>query len=103
MNTQTTVTNDLTRFGYRELDMAGDLLKAYANSPLDELRDGVQVWFNANSGNVFLSDEDYNTAMMNGDKLELWYYCTECGEEGFAADFNQDPIHEVKDGYVDHK
>ena len=83
-----TVTSDLTNFGYRELDMAGDLLKAL-KSDNDETRflgDGVQVFMNTNNGYVFLSDEDYNTAMMNGDTLEDFFSCPICGEEGFLED-----------------
>ena len=82
------ITTDMTKFGYRELDMAGDLLKAFKgeNDKSKWMEDGVQVWFNPNSGNVFLCDEDYNTAMMNGDNLEDWFSCPECGHEGFAED-----------------
>jgi hypothetical protein len=87
-----TVTNDLARFGFRELKMAAELLTAYCADKPDYLGDGVAVWMNTLSGNVFLSDEDFNVAMMNGDKLEQWHNCPECGEEGFAedVDWNED-------------
>lgn len=91
------VTNDLSKFGYREYDMAGDLLKAYAQNPLDELGDGVQVWFNANSGNVFLCDEDFNTAMMNDGKLAIFYTCQYCGKEGFAEEIEDGDGHSFDD------
>ena len=79
-------TQDLSKFGYIELDEAGTLLKAYADNP--NVLDGsmINVEFNPNSGNVFLVDEDYNVAMMNGDNLELWYSCPICGHEGFLED-----------------
>lgn len=85
------VTKDLRNFGYRELDMAGDLLKALGSSKdnTEYLGDGVEVWFNLGSGCVFLSDEDYNTAMMNGDSLEDWLQCGECGTEGFMEDIKE--------------
>ncbi len=93
------VTTDMSKFGYRELDMAGDLLKAYKgdNDATEYLDDGVQVWFNANSGNVFLCDEDYNTAMMNGDKLEDWFYCPICGHEGFKDEMKHEGDEDCKD------
>jgi hypothetical protein len=82
-------TTNLSEFGYRELDMAADLLKAYANGKnscpyfSDE---GVQVMMNTNSGNVFLTDSDYNVLMMNGDKLEGFYTSPYSGKEGFFDD-----------------
>lgn len=85
-------TTDMSRFGYRELGMAGKLLSGYAANPSTvELGDGVQVWFNVNSGNVFLCDEDFNVAMMNGDKLENFYSCPNCGREGFADEIGWQP------------
>lgn len=82
-------TTNLSDFGYRELDMAADLLKAYAhgknNCPYfsDE---GVQVMMNKNSGNVFLTDADCNVLMMNGDELEGFYNSPYSGHEGFFDD-----------------
>ena len=87
-------TSDLSRFGFRELAIAGDLLKALSNGTSKEtqegeveLGDGVQVMFNLNSGNVFLCDEDFNVAMFNeAGKLEMFVHCHECGEEGFGSE-----------------
>lgn len=82
-----TVTNDLTRFGMIELDEAGDLLKAYANNRgVDFLGDGVQVWFNSNSGIVFLADEDYNVGIMEDGGIVQFYSCPECGNEGTQSE-----------------
>lgn len=64
-------TQDLSKFGYRELDEVGTLLKAYADNP--SVHDGS-------------NDEDYNVAMMNGDTLEQWFNCPVCGHEGFLED-----------------
>ena len=81
-------TQDLSKFGYREKDMAADLLKAHRTDKDDTvfLGDGVTIKFNPNSGCVFLLDDDCNTAMMNGDNLEDWLSCPECGNEGFKED-----------------
>ncbi len=77
-----TVTNDLSNFGYRELDMAGDLLKAYANNRPDFLYSKVEIFSNSISGYVFLSDEYYNVGIMKDDKLVQFFSCDNCGEEG---------------------
>lgn len=41
---------------------------------------------NQNSGNVFLTDDDCNVLMMNGDKLEGFYNSPYEGHEGFFND-----------------
>ena len=79
-------TTDLKDFGFRELKMAAELLQAYCQSPPDYLGDGVHLMMNSYSGCVFLTDEDFNVAMMNGDDLEQFHSCPECGAEGFAED-----------------
>ena len=80
------ITTDLSRFGMRELNMAARLLAAYCDSPPEFLGDGVTVMLNMHSGYVFLTDEDYAVVMMNGDALEQFHSCPECGHEGFAED-----------------
>lgn len=79
---------DLNNFGYREIEEAKKLLDAFAYRNRTEiLGDGVTLHFNANSGNVFLMDDDYNAALVtdNGE-LEDWFICSECGFEGFKDD-----------------
>lgn len=86
-------TTDLAEFGFRELHMAGNILKAYASNGLDGFtHDEVRVMINKNSGNVFLVNSDYQVAMMNGNDLELFYSCPQCGHEGFMdeMDHNKD-------------
>src|SRR5678815_1789394 len=98
------VTADLSDFGYRELAMAADLLQAYKERDKDNTRllgDGLSLCMNTNSGYVFLTDEDYNVAMMNGDVLEDWHTCSECGHEGFAEDLD-DEHHLNDDGWIEH-
>ncbi len=95
-------TTNLADFGYRELDMAADLLKAYANGkgPDDFETEGVTLMMNQNSGNVFLTNEEAQVLMMNGDSLEMWHYTPYRGHEGFAEDLkaeyeaNPDDWHE---------
>lgn len=95
-------TTDLAEFGYRELGMAGDLLKAYASNGLEGFyHDGVQVMMNKNSGNVFLTNSDYQVAMMNGDKLELFYSCPQCGHEGFLEDMEHGKEDKECQAYLD--
>ena len=81
-----TTTTDLKDFGFRELKMAAELLKAYCENPPDFLSEGVHLMMNTYSCYVFLTDEDFNVAMMNGDKLDQWHFCPECGAEGFAEE-----------------
>lgn len=80
-------TRDLMDFGYRELDIAGDLLKTVkTNKDKSSLCNQVAIEFNPQSGEVFLLDEDYNVAMMNGEFLEDFLNCPHCGFEGFSED-----------------
>jgi hypothetical protein len=73
--------------------MAEELLKAWRTRglPDDFEDDAVTVSMNVNSGYVFLTNSEFQVAMMNGDldengKLESFYSCPECGNEGFAED-----------------
>lgn len=78
-------TRDLSEFGFTELKEAGRLLTAYCENK-DILGDKVVLEFNPSSGKVFLVDEDFKVCMMNGDALEEWFYCPQCGHEGFKED-----------------
>lgn len=82
--------DNLSEFGIRELKIAGQLLTTYKTSK-DKTQflndEGVKVFFNNHSGYVFLSDSDYNVAIMNGDNLEDFITCPECGFEDVASDF----------------
>jgi hypothetical protein len=85
-------TTDLSKFGWRERKMAAELLTASCDKgfPEDFNDDEVTVMMNFNSGNVFLTNSDYQVAMMNGDKLESFYTCPYCGHEGFKEDMEHD-------------
>ena len=78
-------TTDLSDCGYRELAMLEELLKAMREQglPDDFYDDEVVPMFNRNSGNVFITNSDYQVAMLNGDSLESWYFLSYHGNEGF--------------------
>lgn len=78
------VTVDYSKFGYREIEIAGKLLALYSEGGVNFLGDGLSVNFNMNSGYVFLSDRDYNVGVLNdsGTKIVQFYTCYECGYEG---------------------
>src|SRR5512138_1374895 len=86
-------TTDLSRFGWRERKMAAELLTASCDQglPADFDDGGVTIMFNTYSGNVFLTNSEYQVAMMNGGKLESWYNCPYCGHEGFKEDMAHEP------------
>ena len=76
--TQETYTEDLSKFGFIELDVAADLLKAYSRNglPKDFIDSGVKVAFNMNSGYVFLTNDEYQVAMrtINRKTMETYLY-----------------------------
>lgn len=86
-------TTDLSKFGARERQMAEDLLRTWREQglPEDFSDDEVTIMMNLNSGNVFLTNSDFQVAMMNGDKLESFYSCPYCGHEGFKEDMEHTP------------
>lgn len=81
-------TTDLNDFGTRELEMLRDILNAMLKDGIPEDFEGKNIvpMLNLNSGNVFLTNDEFQVCMMNGDKLESWYNCPECGYEGFMED-----------------
>jgi len=83
-----TTSTDLKDFGFRELHMAEELLRAMREQglPEDFHNDEVRPMMNKNSGNVFLTNSEYQVCMINGDKLESFYSCPICGHEGVAED-----------------
>lgn len=78
-------TTDLAKFGHRERKMAEDLLRTWREKglPEDFYDEEVIIMMNDSSGNVFLTNTDYQVAMMNREKLESFYTCPICGHEGF--------------------
>ena len=66
---------NLADFAYRERDEFIKILQLWQRDGLPEnfYEGGVRVAMNANSGHVFLTNEDYQCCMRNGDTLEMWY------------------------------
>lgn len=92
-----TTTTNLAEFGYRERKMAADILNAINENglPNDFEDDEIQIMFNKMSGNVFLTNSEYQVAMFNDDeKLELFYSTPYSGYEGFYSDL----IEQYKNG-----
>lgn len=79
-------TTKLEDFGYRELILLEELIKAMREQGLpDNFNDDeVHPMMNQYSGNVFLTNSDYQVAMMDGDKLKQFYWLSYHGNEGFA-------------------
>ena len=103
MNTNNSVTYDLSDFGYCELKEAAKLLTAYIEHEdtghyLDRLGNGVKIGMNRNSGYVWLEDEDFNILMLNdNDQLQQFYFLGYAGTEGSAADLWE----KFEDGEID--
>lgn len=92
MKTQEITTTDFAQFGYAEKKEAKELLSAWIEQglPKDFYDHEVTIMMNRNSGHVFLTNSEYQVAMLNDDKLESWYTCWNCGNEGFAEDIKLD-------------
>lgn len=88
MKTQEITTTNLADFGFHEREELIQLLRAWhiQGLPKDFVEDEVLPMFNRNSGHVFLTNSEYQTCMMNGNNLEIWNNCFECGNEGFEED-----------------
>jgi len=87
-------TTDFSKFGIRERNMAEELLRAWREQglPDDFYNDKVTIMFNHFSSYVFLTNSDYQVAMMNGDKLESFYNDFETGEEGFKDELSNEAL-----------
>lgn len=89
-------TENLADFGSRERGMFIDLLTAWQETGLPAGFDDSKVRpaMNRNSGAVFLVNEEYQTAMLNGERLELWHFTPHHGHEGFLSDllYEHEPI-----------
>ena len=81
-------TEDFAKLGARERWILKEILEAWEKYglPKNFEDDQVKPAFNMGSGYVFLVNSEYQTVMLNGDKLELYHSCPECGCEGFTED-----------------
>lgn len=86
-------TRNLMDFGIRELRLTARLLSLFKtdNDKTALLGDTISPEFNPESGYVFLIDADFNVAMLNGEELQDWHRCPECGVEGFLDDVERSP------------
>lgn len=89
-----TTTTDFSKFGIRERNISEELLRAWREQglPDDFNNDEVTIMLNLLSGYVFLTNSDYQVAMMNGDKLESFYTDFETGEEGFKDELSKEAL-----------
>ncbi|MDO8526765.1 MAG: hypothetical protein Q7T03_03645 [Deltaproteobacteria bacterium] len=95
-------TTDFSKFGSRERKMTEDLLKAWREQglPEDFYGDEVAVMLNTHSGCVFLTNADFQVAMMNRDNLESFYSCPICGQEGFKQEMQHNESNEECQEYL---
>jgi hypothetical protein len=94
-------TTNLADFGYSEIKELTAIFNAWMRDglPDDFERNGVHPMMNRNSGHVFLTNSEFQVCMMNGNDLESWYYCHNCGHEGFKEDcqLNDDGCNECNE------
>ena len=85
-------TRDFSKFGFRELGLAGELLTAASDNKFEREDDktnflganDLEIEMNPNSGYVFFTDDEGNAFMLNDNgKVQLWRSCFECGHEDF--------------------
>lgn len=100
-----TTTTDLSKFISADRDDLIQILQAWNRYglPTDFEEDEVIPMMNINSGNVFLTNMQGQVAMLNGDKLESFYSCTQCGYEGFLEDMEHSNEKECKQYLKDIK
>lgn len=90
--------NTLEKLGYRELAELNALIQAYANAgagdngkvyaslPESWYDDGVYAEFNANSGQVFLTNSEHQALVNTKYGLMMWYNTPYAGHEGTLFD-----------------
>jgi hypothetical protein len=98
-------TEDLSEFGYRELQEAGKLLSAIKKGlPKDFYGDEIKVGFNKNSSYVFLTNSEYQVAMIDDEgKLYSFYSTPYEGREGSFEDLMEEyeDMHPEDQKYMD--
>ena len=95
-------TENIAEFGSRERDVLRELLSH--DLPEGFSDQGVKPAMNKNSRFVFLVNEDYQCAMMNGDSLEIFHSTPYEGHEGFLSDlvveYAPDDLHRDDAQYI---
>lgn len=91
-----TYTENLNDFGSIELEEAKNILEAMIDNglPSDFSNEGVKLAFNQNSGNVFLTNAEYEVAVYceteRGKYLESFYSSPYQGIEGTFEDLEEE-------------
>lgn len=97
-NPTTTNLSEFSARGRQELMM---ILRAWELNGLPDNFNTNEVvpMFNKTSGNVFLTNSDYQTAMINPEtrNLELWLFTPHDGHEGFLDDLIYDYMDDPDD------
>lgn len=87
---------ELAGFGYREMALAGQILKEISNGlPEGFEPDGLAIELNPLSGEVYLINSSYQMAALNGDSLERYYILPNSGEEGFLDELKELDLNEL--------
>jgi len=85
-----TTTTNLSEFGNRERALVIELMTEWNNGnlPSDFEEENIQMMMNTTSGNVFLTNDAYQVAMINDEsgKMESFYTSPYNGIEGFYDD-----------------
>ena len=81
-------TTDLADFGAEQIRQASKLLNAWVEHglPDDFYEDEVTVMHNPNSGHVFLTNGDFQVAVIEHGKLTSFYTSPYDGHEGTLTD-----------------
>jgi len=90
-----TLTQDLTEFGSREFDIAAQIFRYLAEkNPLvleEHYAEGVNLWFNRDSGEVFLASQDASCEYRLVDRAVVRFdVCVECGDSKEYDKFLED-------------
>jgi len=82
----TSPTSDLSKFEGLALEEAIDLLKAYMfqKQQATFLHEGVRVYFDPATKEVFLFDSRAKMAKLEYSELKQWAMCLRCGVKGFV-------------------
>jgi len=98
-------TEDITEFSLREIILLRDLLTAWIEQGLPKgySEAGIRPMLSKPFGTVFLVNRDYQSVMMNGDKLERYYFTPHGDQDGFLNELLElDPqsLHRKDRDYV---
>lgn len=75
---------DFSKFSGKALSESIEILQSYQKygCPDDMYEDGLQIMHNTESGMTFMTNSEYQVAVMENGKLESWYFTPYEGYEG---------------------